>query len=196
MPEEHKAAKRGIPPKTDFNAWYPFIVEAAELVDKRYPIKGMDVWMPYGWKAMRLIDEITHSEMERTGHGEVRFPLLIPHNLLDKENALKKEESDLLTQKTILTKEEYQKRSDDLRKKVIDYQSQRRTALEKITSQRAEARQKLLEKLDPIMKTYIKENDISLIIDRKNVLMGNTNLDITNIIVEKLNKELPSLIIK
>ena len=115
---------------------------------------------------------------------------------MDKENALKKEESDLLAQKTILTKEEYQKKSDDLRKKVIDYQSQRRTSLEQITTQRAEARQKLLEKLDPILKTYIKENDISLIIDRKNVLMGNTNLDITNIIVEKLNKELPSLIIK
>ena len=46
------------------------------------------------------------------------------------------------------------------------------------------------------MKTYIKENDISLIIDRKNVLMGNTNLDITKVIVEKLNKELPSLNIK
>ena len=115
---------------------------------------------------------------------------------LDEENILKKEESDLIGQKTILTKEEYQKRSDDLRKKVIDYQSQRRTTLEKITTQRAEARKKLLEKLDPIMKTYIKENDISLIIDRKNVLMGNTNLDITNIIVEKLNKELPSLSIK
>ena len=115
---------------------------------------------------------------------------------LDEENALKKEESDLLAQKTILTKEEYQKKSDNLRKKVIDYQSQRRTSLEKITTQRAEARQKLLKKLDPIMKTYIEENDISLIIDRKNVLMGNTNLDITNTIVEKLNKELPSLIIK
>ena len=115
---------------------------------------------------------------------------------LDEENALKKEESDLLAQKTILSKEEYQKKSDNLRKKVIDYQSQRRTSLEKITTQRAEARQKLLEKLDPILKTYIKENDISLIIDRKNVLMGNTNLDITSIIVEKFNKELPSLSIK
>ena len=117
-------------------------------------------------------------------------------NFLDEENALKKEESDLLAQKTILTKEEYLKKTDNLRKKVIDYQSQRRTSLEKITTQRAEARQKLLEKLDPILKTYIKENDISLIIDRKNVLMGNTNLDITNIIIEKLNKELPSLSIK
>jgi len=82
-------AKRGIPSKTDdFNAWYPFIVEAAELVDKRYPIKGMDVWRPYGWKTMKLIDSLTHKEMERTGHEEVNFPLLIPENLLEKENAL------------------------------------------------------------------------------------------------------------
>jgi len=117
-------------------------------------------------------------------------------NFLDRENALKKEENDLLSQKSILTKEEYQKKSDDLRKKVIDYQSERRASLEKITAQRAEARKKLFEKLDPIMKTYIKENNISLIVDKKNILMGNTDLDITNIIVEKLNKEFPSLKIK
>ena len=82
------AAKRGIPSKKDFKEWYPFIVEAAELVDKRYPIKGMDVWRPYGWKTMRLIDNLTHTEMERTDHDEVNFPLLIPEDLLDKENRL------------------------------------------------------------------------------------------------------------
>ena len=82
-------AKRGIPSKVDdFNSWYPFIVEAAELVDKRYPIKGMDVWRPYGWRTMKLIDALTHAEMERTDHEEVHFPLLIPENLLEKENAL------------------------------------------------------------------------------------------------------------
>jgi prolyl-tRNA synthetase len=85
---DHGQAKRGIPPKSDFNAWYPAIVEIAELVDKRYPIKGMDVWRPYGWKAMRCIDNLTHSEMERTDHQEVRFPLLIPEDLLEKENRL------------------------------------------------------------------------------------------------------------
>ncbi|MBT4059439.1 MAG: proline--tRNA ligase [Euryarchaeota archaeon] len=81
-------AKRGIPPKSDFNAWYPAIVEIADLVDKRYPIKGMDVWRPYGWKAMKYIDALTHAEMERTGHDEVHFPLLIPEDLLEKENRL------------------------------------------------------------------------------------------------------------
>ncbi len=85
---DHGKAKRGIPPKSDFNAWYPAIVEIAELVDKRYPIKGMDVWRPYGWKAMRCIDALTHSEMEYTNHEEVRFPLLIPEDLLEKENRL------------------------------------------------------------------------------------------------------------
>lgn len=85
---DHGKAKRGIPPKADFNAWYPAIVEIAELVDKRYPIKGMDVWRPYGWKAMRCIDALTHGEMERTDHEEVCFPLLIPEDLLEKENRL------------------------------------------------------------------------------------------------------------
>ena len=51
-------AKRGIPVKSEFNSWYPAIVEIADLVDKRYPIKGMDVWKPYGWKTMSLIDSI------------------------------------------------------------------------------------------------------------------------------------------
>ena len=88
MGDENQKSKRGIPPKSNFNEWYPFIVEAAELIDKRYPIKGMDVWRPYGWKTMRLIDSHTHKEMERTGHGECNFPLLIPEDLLEKENKL------------------------------------------------------------------------------------------------------------
>ncbi len=88
MSDENQKSKRGIPPKSNFNEWYPFIVEAAELIDKRYPIKGMDVWRPYGWKTMRLIDSHTHKEMERTGHGECNFPLLIPEDLLEKENKL------------------------------------------------------------------------------------------------------------
>ena len=81
-------AKRGIPAKSDFNSWYPSIVEIADLVDKRYPIKGMDVWKPYGLSAMEKIDSLARSEMERTGHQEYRFPLLVPEDLLEKENKL------------------------------------------------------------------------------------------------------------
>ncbi|MDB4602557.1 proline--tRNA ligase [Euryarchaeota archaeon] len=85
---KHGKAKRGIPPKSDFNAWYPAIVEISDLVDKRYPIKGMDVWKPYGWSTMRLIDSLTRKEMEESGHQEYNFPLLVPEDLLEKENQL------------------------------------------------------------------------------------------------------------
>ena len=114
----------------------------------------------------------------------------------DIEQNLKKEEGDLLEKKNILSKEEYTKKTDALRKKVIDYQSQRRASLDKIATQRAKSRELLLKTVDPILNTYIKENNISLVIDKKDVLGGNPENDITQIIVEKLNKELPSLNLK
>ena len=114
----------------------------------------------------------------------------------DMEEKLKNEEIDLLGKKTILTKEEYSKKSDVLRKKVIDYQSQRRMSLDKIATQRAEARETHIKKINPILETYISENNISLVIDKRNILEVNPDNDITTVIVEKLNKELPSLNLK
>ena len=69
----------------DFDEWYNEVVEAAELCDKRYPVKGMNIWRPYGWQAMRNIDECIRREMRRTGHEEVNFPLLVPETLFQKE---------------------------------------------------------------------------------------------------------------
>ena len=97
------------------------------------------------------------------------------------EKKLKKEESDLLSKKTILSKEEYSKKSDELRKKVIDYQSERRQALEKIAALRTKSRETLIKKIDPILNSYIKENNISLVIDKKDVLGGQPENDITKI---------------
>tara|TARA_B100000029_G_C17447041_1_gene913630 strand:+ start:67 stop:591 length:525 start_codon:yes stop_codon:yes gene_type:complete len=114
----------------------------------------------------------------------------------DLEKDLKKEESNLLENKADFDKEEYKKKTDALRKKVMEYQKIRKEAVDKIAIQRAESRQKLLKAINPILATYSEENNISLIIDKKNLVMGNNDLDITNIIVEKLNKSLPSLNLK
>lgn len=114
----------------------------------------------------------------------------------DIEKNLKKEENDLLSKKNILTKEEYNKKADTLRKKVIDYQSQRRASLDKIANQRTKSKDTLLKKIHPILDAYMKENNVSLVIDKKYSLGGNPEFDITKIIVEKLDKELPSLNLK
>ena len=70
---------------TDFSEWYNDIVEKANLSDKRYPIKGMNVWTPYGWKIMRNVDTYIRKELDATGHDEVCFPLLIPETEFKKE---------------------------------------------------------------------------------------------------------------
>ena len=69
----------------DFNEWYNEIVELADLCDKRYPIKGMNVWRPYGWKLMNHVDRLIRDEMIKTNHNEVNFPLLIPESSFKKE---------------------------------------------------------------------------------------------------------------
>tara|TARA_B100000029_G_scaffold490602_1_gene549790 strand:- start:770 stop:1294 length:525 start_codon:yes stop_codon:yes gene_type:complete len=114
----------------------------------------------------------------------------------DTEKKLKNEEADLIGKKNDMTKEEYKKYSDALRTKVIDYQKQRKEVFDKITKQRSDARKKLLEKVTPILENYANENNISLVLDKKSLIISTPETDITNIIVEKLNTELPSLSLK
>tara|TARA_B100000700_G_C14740025_1_gene712568 strand:+ start:291 stop:815 length:525 start_codon:yes stop_codon:yes gene_type:complete len=114
----------------------------------------------------------------------------------EQEKKLKDEESGLLGKKASMTKEDYKKESEKLRKRVLKYQTDRRNALEDIAQQRASARSELLKKLDPILNNHVKENGISLIIDKKNVIAGSVDNDITSIIIDQLNKDLPSLNLK
>ena len=109
------------------------------------------------------------------------------------EKKLKEQESNLLAKKNDLSKEDYQKEAASLRKKVMEYQASRRTAVDEIAKKRSDARKKLLDGLNPILEVYTKENGISLIIDRKYLVMGDSDLDITKLVIEKLNKALPSI---
>ena len=47
--------------------------------------------------------------------------------------------------------------------------------------------------VNPIIKKYMEENNIRLIVDKKSVILGDTSLEVTDQIINLLNKELPSL---
>ncbi|MBC7118143.1 MAG: proline--tRNA ligase, partial [Methanobacteriaceae archaeon] len=42
----------------DFSEWFHNILEEAEIIDSRYPIKGMNVWLPYGFQLRKHALEI------------------------------------------------------------------------------------------------------------------------------------------
>ncbi len=71
--------------KEDFSEWYNEVVESAGLVDKRYPVKGMHIWRPYGWKIMHNIDTYFREIFTDYSHEEVNFPLLVPETEFKKE---------------------------------------------------------------------------------------------------------------
>jgi prolyl-tRNA synthetase len=69
---------------SEFSEWFHNILEEAEIIDTRYPVKGMHVWLPQGFKirkhTLKILKEILDKE-----HEEVLFPLLIPEDELAKE---------------------------------------------------------------------------------------------------------------
>ncbi len=73
--------------RSNFSEWFDWIISEAEVYDYgRYPVKGMGVWMPYGFQIRRRVLELVRELHDKRGHEEVLFPLLIPEALLKKES--------------------------------------------------------------------------------------------------------------
>lgn len=71
--------------RQNFSEWFNDILQEADIMDTRYPVKGLYVWRPYGMKLRNLVFSILKQLHESSGHEEVLFPLLIPETLFQKE---------------------------------------------------------------------------------------------------------------
>ncbi|KUK63475.1 MAG: Proline--tRNA ligase [Methanoculleus marisnigri] len=73
-----------LPRKDDFSQWYNEILWRAEIMDVRYPVKGLYVWYPHGFAIRKRAYGILRDLMDRD-HAETMFPLLIPETEFMKE---------------------------------------------------------------------------------------------------------------
>ena len=108
------------------------------------------------------------------------------------EEELKKEEAEIISQKNVITKEEFEKKIIDLRDKANKFRKERNNNINNLNNQRLEATSKMITLVRPILSEFSDKNSISLIIDKKNIIIGKTLLDITDdiliIIDEKIGK--------
>ena len=65
--------------------------------------------------------------------------------------------------------------------------------LENVAKQRAKARDEIIKNLNPIVKNYMNEKKIRMVIDKKNILLADETLDITKDIMALINKKLKSI---
>ena len=73
------------------------------------------------------------------------------------EDSLKLEESSLLSQKNILSGEEFDKKINSLKKKINDYKENRKQKIDSVSKKKVEATTKLFEILNPILADYSKK---------------------------------------
>jgi|TARA_B110000285_G_C14881313_1_gene494046 Skp family chaperone for outer membrane proteins len=109
------------------------------------------------------------------------------------EKDIRKEESEIISKKKVLEAEEYKKKVQALRKKVADLQKNKQSAYNNLAKSRDDAKKTLIKAVKPIIKKYMEENNIRLVLDKKSVILGDTTLEITDQIITILNKELPSI---
>ncbi len=114
-------------------------------------------------------------------------------NIKSKEKTLLEEEKKIIQQKKLIKPEEYKKKVEELRLKVSKLRNERNKLLESVSKQRLKARNELLKNLNPIIKDYMKEKRIRMVVDKKSLLLADENLDITKDIMGILNKKLKSI---
>ncbi len=82
MAEQEKEA--ALPLKENFSEWYNDLLQKGEIMDVRYPVKGLYVWYPFGFNIRRNVYSIIRELLDKD-HQETLFPLLIPENEFMKE---------------------------------------------------------------------------------------------------------------
>ena len=110
-----------------------------------------------------------------------------------KEKEIIEKEKKLISQKNVLNEEEFKKKIQDLRGDIANYQKDRNKTSNDITQLRIKASTTLIEKLTPILEAYSKENSIRIIIQKKQIVMGTKEDDITQDILELVNQKIKNI---
>ena len=111
------------------------------------------------------------------------------------EEELKKEESNLIKQKNVIGNEEFEKKLSLLRNNARDYQEQRKKSNDSINKKRMDATSDLVSLIQPILAEYANNNSISIIFQKKNIVIGKTELDITEDVLKILNENHKKIVI-
>ena len=109
------------------------------------------------------------------------------------EEELKKEEAEVISQKNVITKEEFEKKIIALRDKANKFRKERNNNINNLNNQRLEATSKMITLVRPILSEFSDKHSISLIIDKKNIIIGKTLLDITDDILKIVDEKIAKI---
>ena len=106
---------------------------------------------------------------------------------------IKAKEKKLITQKNILSPEDFQKELSKLRNEITNFQQDQVKARNEINKLRVLGTNKMINEITPILENYAKENSINLILQKKNIVMGKKEMEITENIIILADKKIKKI---
>lgn len=114
-------------------------------------------------------------------------------NFKKTEDQIRKEEADLISQKKLISNDDYEQKVKLLREKVAKLQDDKNKFFSDTAKSRDDAKKILIETLNPILKKYMEDNNIRVVLDKQSIILADAKLELTNIIIDLLNKNLSSI---
>ena len=103
---------------------------------------------------------------------------------------LKEKETKLISQKNILSDVDFQSNINKLKLEIKNYNDNRNKIRDDFNKLKIDSTNRLLKLINPIMVKYSNEKSISLILQKKDLIIGKTELDITSEIIKIINNNI------
>ena len=107
--------------------------------------------------------------------------------LKPKEEEIKNRQNEINTQKNIISKDELKIKIEEYQKQVSDFQNERQKLLADYNKQKQEKINNFFNQVTPIINEYMKEEDLSIVFDKKNIFIAKSDSNITSDIVNLIN---------
>ena len=106
------------------------------------------------------------------------------------ENELNKKNEEILKTKNLISEEELKNKISVLRKEANTFEELRKKTIKDLNIKKNNELSEFLKLIDPLVRKYMRENSIDIIIDKKNIFMAKAENDITKDILQIINTEI------
>ena len=113
-----------------------------------------------------------------------------------KEKNFKEKETVLISQKNIISETEFKNKVNQLKKQINEHNIYRNKLITDFNRLKIQNTNKLLKLINPILLKFSNDNAISFILQKKNLVIGKSEFDITDKILKIVNNDVKEFKIK
>ena len=116
--------------------------------------------------------------------------------LKNEEKKFKEKETKLISQRNIISETDFKNKVDELKSEIKDYNQNRNKMLVDFNRLKIDNTNNFLKLINPILLKFSNDKEIAIILQKKDLVVAKTELDITDEVIKIVNTEVKEFNIK